>query len=150
MATSDLAHGTLGGKLTSFAAAHRDSNPTAITTSVVLTVPMSHEDVEATLWQLIRDEGVTFEDLADDDHARWFLLDSILGRGVTSIEDYRLDLESLSPGDPAYPTFLRLRTRVEALIGPRPGSVGQRAAQPASHGRCGERAPELATPAVAS
>jgi hypothetical protein len=44
MALSDLAVGTLRGQPTSFAAAHRDSNSTAITTSVVLTVPMSHED----------------------------------------------------------------------------------------------------------
>ncbi len=146
MALSDLAVGTLGGEPMSFPAAHRDSNSTAITTTVVFTVPMSHEDVEAALWQLVRDEGVTFNDLADDRNARWLLLDSILGRGVTAIESYRMDLEALSPVDPAYPMMLRLRTRVEALIGPRPGRRRRpagKSTQPASLAHCGARTAEL-------
>ena len=120
--STDFAVGSIAGHSHSFRAAHRDGNDTPITTTVTLTVPMSHEDIEGALWWLLRDEGVTFEDIATDDDAVWFLLESMIGHGTSAVESYRLDLADLRPGDPSYEHFLRLRRRVEALVGPRPGS----------------------------
>lgn len=121
-ASTDLVFGSIAGHARSFRAPHRDGNDTPITTTVTLSVPMSHEDVEAALWWLLRDEGVTFDDIADDGDAVWFLLESLIGHGTWAVESYRLDLADLTPADPNYEHLVRLRRRVEALVGPRSGS----------------------------
>ena len=54
----DLTFGRAGAHTASFRAAHRDvGNATPITTRVILTVPMSHQDIEAVFWRMLRDEG---------------------------------------------------------------------------------------------
>ena len=63
-----LAVGQIGERATAFAAAHRDGNPPPVTTVVTFTVPMSHEDIEAVLWRLLRHEGVTYLRAGGTDH----------------------------------------------------------------------------------
>ncbi len=116
----ELTVGEIGGHAVVFRGAHRDVNPTPITTGVVLRVPMSHEDVEAMFWRMLRDQGVTFADLDDDTTACWFLLDAILGAGVSGLDCYRDALAAVTPADPDYAAVARLRRRVVALIGPHP------------------------------
>ena len=72
---------------------------------------------------------MTFEDLADDGDAVTYLLESMIGHGTWAVESYRLDLADLRPSDANYAHLVRLRRRVEALIGPRPGPVGHAARQ---------------------
>lgn len=139
-----LAVGQIGGRATAFRAAHRDGNQTPVTTVVTFTVPMSHEDIEAVLWRLLRHEGVTFADLDDDRNALWLLLDAILGAGVAAIESHRLDLADIGPCSADYPDVLRLRRRVEALIGAHPHRRRSRARPGRGEGsRGGNRAPFL-------
>lgn len=110
----------------SFWAAHRDAGiNTPITTSVVLTVPMSHEDIEAVFWRMLRDEGVAFDDLDDDETACWYLFDALIGHGVTAIEPYRMAIAALTPVDPHYAPVMRVRRRVEQLFGARPGLMAR-------------------------
>jgi hypothetical protein len=45
------------------------------------------------------------------------------------VESYRLDLADLRPSDANYAHLVRLRRRVEDLIGPRPAPVGHTARQ---------------------
>lgn len=117
---ADLTVGRAGAHTASFRAAHRDvGNDTPVTTSVVLTVPMSHEDIEAVFWRMLRDEGVTFAELEDDATACWYLFDALIGNGVSEIEPYRLGIAQLTPTDPHHEPVTRLRRRVEQLFGPR-------------------------------
>ncbi len=127
-----LAVGQIGDHATAFEAAHRDGNQTQITTVITFTVPMSHEDIEAVLWRLLRNEGVTFAELDDDTTARWLLLDAILGAGVAAIESHRLDLDDVCPRSSDYPDVLRLRARVEALVGAHPRRRRTRRTAPAA------------------
>ena len=138
----DLAVGGVGRHEAVFRAAHRDANTTPITTTVVLRVPMSHEDVEALFWRMLRDEGVSFADLADDADACWFLLDAIVGHGVSTIDSYRDALAAVSPADPDHDAVTQLRQRVEQLIGPHPRRRGRTSRQ-ARAGRRGKRASGL-------
>lgn len=138
----DLTVGVVGRHETVFRAAHRDANTTPITTTVVLRVPMSHEDVEALFWRMLRDEGVAFADLADDTNACWFLLDAIVGHGVSTIDSYRDALAAISPTDPDHDAVTQLRQRVEQLLGPHPRHRGRASRQPRA-GRRGTRAAGL-------
>lgn len=142
MTPTDLTAGQAGRHGVSFQAAHRDANRTPVTTSVVLTVPMSHEDIEAVFWRLLRDGGVTFAELAEDSGACWYLLDSIIGEGVASVDSYRLALAEVTPVDPDYADIVRVRRRVEELFGPHPHRrrAGGRRAE---RSRSGNRAPLL-------
>ena len=106
-AEEDVAVGVVGRHEAVFRPAHRDANATPITTTVVLRVPMSHEDVEALFWRMLRDEGVSFADLADDADACWFLLDAIVGHGVSTIDSYRDALAAVSR---PIPTMTRSRS----------------------------------------
>lgn len=47
MAASRIATGRVGDRVTSFPAPHHDGNPTTVTTQITMTLPMSHEDIEA-------------------------------------------------------------------------------------------------------
>jgi hypothetical protein len=53
----------------------------------------------------------------------------MIGHGAWAVESYRLDLADLRPLDPNYRHLVRLRRRVEDLVGPRPASVGLAARQ---------------------
>ena len=106
---------------------------------MLLRVPMSHEDVEALFWRMLRDEGVSFADLADDTNACWFLLDAILGHGVSTVDSYRDALAAVSPADPDHDAVTQLRHRVEQLLGPHPHRLG-RTRRPTTQGHRGKRA----------
>lgn len=138
-----IAVGQVGERATAFVAAHRNGNPPQATTVVKFTVPMSHEDIEAVLWRLLGHGGVTFADLDDDRNALWLLLDAILGAGVAAIESHRLDLADIRPCSAYYPDVLRLRRRVEGLIGPHPRRPRSRSgrAERGERSRGGNRAP---------
>ena len=103
---------------------------------------MSHEDVEALFWRMLRDEGVSFADLADDADACWFLLDAIVGHGVSTIDSYRDALAAVSPADPDHDAVTQLRQRVRAADRAAPAPPrSARAARPgrvvAASGRLG-------------
>ncbi len=84
----------------SFCAAHRDGNDFAgHNDGHADGADVADEDIEGVLWWFLRDEGVTFEDIAADGAAVWFLLESMLGRGTSAVESERLDLADLRPGD---------------------------------------------------
>jgi hypothetical protein len=138
----DLVVGGVGRHEACFRAAHRDANTTPITTTVLLRVPMSHEDVEALFWRMLRDEGVSFADLADDTNACWFLLDAVVGHGVSTIDSYRDALAAVSPGDPDHEAVTQLRERVEQLLGPHPRRRGRTSRQVRA-GRRGKQATAL-------
>ncbi len=142
LTSADLTVGQVGRNTVSFRAPHSDVNRTPVTTSVVLTVPMSHEDIEAVFWRLLRDGGVTFAELAEDSGACWYLLDSIIGEGVSTIESYRLALAEVTAADPEDAAVGWVRRRVEELFGPHPcrrRAAGRRA----ERSRGGNRAPLL-------
>lgn len=130
---TDLTVGRIGCHAASFRAAHCDLRRNSITTAVQLAVPMSHEDIEAVFWRMLRDEGVTFADLADDGDACWYLLDALIGYGVAQIECYRMAIAQARPSDPEHAAIVRLRRRVEELFGPavRPPRAAARTRRPA-------------------
>ena len=133
----------LAGRATSFASGleegRTDRHPV---TALTLTVPLTHDDVEAVLWWVVQ-HGARLDELADLDAALSYLCDALAHAATSEFDQARHTLAGLAPGSDEHCVYQRLRAVAERLIGPRPvvaaprGGVGQLAA--AGSGRRADR-----------
>ncbi|WP_075553446.1 hypothetical protein [Pseudonocardia sp. Ae505_Ps2] len=117
---SALTTGTLtDGQSMETLAVHRDGNRSPIVTTLTMTVPLSHDDIEAVLWPLLS-SGTAIDELNDPDTTLFYLLAAILADGTTRLEDVRRELDALRPGTATHALYRALRARVQLLCGARP------------------------------
>lgn len=111
--------GTIGGHDTEFLPVHRQANDTPATVTATLTVPLSFEDITATIAYLFFDSPI--EDLrdvlADAGYVHRIVLETLLAAGCDRVESERLSLADVTPGTPGYEHVCLIRNRVAQLYG---------------------------------
>ncbi|WP_414943367.1 hypothetical protein [Amycolatopsis sp. cmx-11-32] len=111
--------GTIGGHTTEFIPVHRQANGTPATITATLTVPLSLEDITATIWFLFNDSPLEElrNVLADAGYVHRIVLETMLGAGVSTVESERLGLVEITPGTDGFEHLSFIRERVAQLYG---------------------------------
>lgn len=119
MLNTENATGTVGRHTAEFHPSHRDGNDSAVMTHMHLALPVSHEDLVAALWVLVRG-GLEPADLDEDAFAHRAVLDTVLSIGTFELGHMREEIAAMFPGTDDYELVRQLRRRVTALYGPAP------------------------------
>jgi hypothetical protein len=127
MSTPLVASGLLGAHATSFPSVLREGTDRHPVTAVTLTIPVSHDDVEAVFWWLIH-QGVQFTELADPATAVFYLCDALAHERTHTFEEARHTVGALAPGTVEHGRYLRVRALVDDLIGSRMPAQARRRA----------------------
>lgn len=114
--------GFLGAHTAAFPSQLREGTDRRPTLHVTLTVPVSHEDVEAILWWLT-EQGIALDELANPESAVFYLCDALAHEPTHVFEYARHAIGALSPGSVEDQRYRQLRALVEGLIGPRPDAA---------------------------
>lgn len=121
--------GSVGRYRTAFVPVHREDNTTPLAVAVTLTVPMSLEDLTATLWLIVVREGLA--DLAEFIHDPAFthemICETLLAHGGEQVNQARAEVAGIRPGHEHHPVLMQLRELVTQLYTTGPTVAPQRA-----------------------
>ncbi|MFE0022367.1 hypothetical protein [Amycolatopsis sp. NPDC059021] len=111
--------GTIGGHATEFLPVHRQANDTPATVTATLTVPLSLEDITATIWYLFCESPLQElrDVLADAAYMHRLVLETFLAAGAHEVESERLGLVEVTPGTDGFEHLSLIRERVAHLYG---------------------------------
>lgn len=109
-------HARMAGHAVEFTAVHREDNETPVAVHIEMSVPVSLEDIEATLWIRLNG-GMTFDELTDDDFVRSMVAETLLAEGGSSVTDARFALAGFRPRTSEYVIARQIRRRVREVFG---------------------------------
>lgn len=115
------ASGSLGRHRVTFPSALRENANERPTQTLTLTVPVSHEDLDAVFWWLVN-SGVKPAELANPRDAMFYLCDALAHEHTHTFDDARRAITRLRPGTTKHDLYCQIATVVDDLIGARPAN----------------------------
>lgn len=117
------ASASVAGHATEYIPVHREGDPAPVELELMVSVPLTVEDVTGALWWLVGENWSAADQddlLTDTEELHRMVVELVMALGGGGVEDARLALEEVRPGTAQARVVQRIRGRVRKLYAPVP------------------------------